>query len=57
MGGLGGVHVATITVDCEDPHRLGGFWSALLGIAVAGSRALKRRTRIRAIERDLEGSR
>ena len=30
---------------------------ALLGIAVAGSRALKRRTRIRAIERDLEGSR
>ncbi len=34
MGGLGGVKVATITVDCEDPHRLGGFWSALLGVAV-----------------------
>ena len=26
--------VATITVDCEDPHRLGGFWSTLLGLAV-----------------------
>jgi len=34
MGGLGGVKVATITVDSEDPHRLGGFWSALLGVAV-----------------------
>ena len=34
MGGLGGVKVGTITVDCEDPHRLGGFWSALLGVAV-----------------------
>ena len=34
MGGLGGVRVGTITVDCEDPHRLGGFWSALLGVAV-----------------------
>ena len=34
MGGLGGVRVGSITVDCEDPHRLGGFWSALLGVAV-----------------------
>lgn len=34
IGGLGGVKVATITVDSEDPHRLGGFWSALLGVAV-----------------------
>ena len=34
MGGLGGVRVGTITIDCEDPHRLGGFWSALLGVAV-----------------------
>ena len=34
MGGLGGVRVGTITVDCADPHRLGGFWSALLGVAV-----------------------
>ena len=34
MGGLGGVKVGTITVDCADPHRLGGFWSALLGVAV-----------------------
>ena len=34
MMGLGGVKVGSITVDCEDPHRLGGFWSALLGIAV-----------------------
>ena len=34
MGGLGGVRVGTITVDCDDPHRLGGFWSALLGVAV-----------------------
>ena len=29
-----GCKVGTITVDCEDPHRLGGFWSALLGVAV-----------------------
>ncbi len=34
MGGLAGVKVGTITVDCGDPHRLGGFWSALLGVAV-----------------------
>jgi predicted enzyme related to lactoylglutathione lyase len=34
MGGLGGVRVGTITVDSEDPHRLGGFWSALLGVPV-----------------------
>jgi len=34
MGGLGGVKVGSITVDCQDPHRLGGFWSALLGLAV-----------------------
>ena len=34
IGGLGGVQVASITVDCDDPHRLGGFWSALLGVAV-----------------------
>ncbi len=34
IAGLGGVKVASITVDCEDPHRLGGFWSALLGVAV-----------------------
>jgi predicted enzyme related to lactoylglutathione lyase len=34
MGGLGGIRVGSITVDCADPHRLGGFWSALLGVAV-----------------------
>jgi predicted enzyme related to lactoylglutathione lyase len=34
MTGLAGVKVGTITVDCADPHRLGGFWSALLGVAV-----------------------
>ena len=34
MGGLGGDRVGSITVDCADPHRLGGFWSALLGVAV-----------------------
>lgn len=28
------MQVASITVDCDDPHRLGGFWSALLGVAV-----------------------
>jgi predicted enzyme related to lactoylglutathione lyase len=34
MGGLGGVKVSSITIDCEDPHQLGGFWSALTGVAV-----------------------
>jgi predicted enzyme related to lactoylglutathione lyase len=29
------VQVSSITVDCTDPHRLAGFWSALLGVAVA----------------------
>ena len=29
------VQVNSITVDCADPHRLAGFWSALLGVAVA----------------------
>jgi predicted enzyme related to lactoylglutathione lyase len=27
--------VASVTIDCADPHRLAGFWSALLGVAVA----------------------
>lgn len=27
--------VASITFDCADPHRLAGFWSALLGVPVA----------------------
>ena len=31
----GPVQVTSITVDCTDPHRLAGFWSALLGVAVA----------------------
>lgn len=26
--------VASITIDCSDPHRLAGFWSALLGRSV-----------------------
>ena len=29
------VQVSSITVDCADPHGLAGFWSALLGVAVA----------------------
>ena len=28
------MRVGSITVDCEDPHRSGGFWTALLGVAV-----------------------
>ena len=28
------VRIGTITVDCEDPHRLAGFWSTMLGVAV-----------------------
>ena len=28
------IRVDALTVDCADPHRLAGFWSALLGVAV-----------------------
>jgi predicted enzyme related to lactoylglutathione lyase len=28
------VRVGALTVDCADPHRLAGFWSALLGVSV-----------------------
>ncbi len=28
------VRVDAVTIDCADPHRLAGFWSALLGLAV-----------------------
>jgi predicted enzyme related to lactoylglutathione lyase len=28
------IRVDALTVDCSDPHRLAGFWSALLGVAV-----------------------
>jgi predicted enzyme related to lactoylglutathione lyase len=29
-----GLNVIMVTIDCEDPQRLGEFWSAALGVAV-----------------------
>lgn len=28
--------IAAVTIDCEDPQRLAGFWAQVLGVAVTG---------------------
>ena len=30
-------HVWYVTIDCHDPQRLAGFWSALLGLEIKGT--------------------